>query len=138
MKRNMVTRSIGAMLILRQGKEDPSDAEWDECMRQLTTLLALRSHGRDVKVLVITDGGAPNVSQRERLQKALEKSPIPVAVVSDNVKARITSSAVALLNRHHRSFANADLDQAYAHLGASPEERRKSLDAIKAMDGLID
>jgi hypothetical protein len=31
-KRNLVTRNIGPLLLLRQGKEDPTDAEWAETM----------------------------------------------------------------------------------------------------------
>ena len=137
MRPNLLTSSIGSMLVLVQNKNDPADEDWGECLRQLNLLLSSRLYGQSVKVLVITEGGAPNVAQRERLQRALEKKPIPVAVVTDNVKARFTSSTVALLNRHQRSFANAELDQAFAYLGASDEEKRKAEDAVKKMRPLL-
>jgi hypothetical protein len=134
MKRNLVTQSVGSLLILRQNENDPTDAEWTACIAHLATLMeAMKAEGQSAKVLVYTDGGAPNVKHRGMLQKALEKSPIHVAVVSDNLKARITSSTVALANRYHRSFSGLEWDQAYAHLGLSARERRAAEAAIKAM-----
>jgi hypothetical protein len=135
MKRNLVTRTVGSLLILRQSEEAPSDPEWNETIKQLNLLL--REHGGAVRVLVYTDGGAPTPPQRTLLQKALEKTPIPVAVVSDNVKARMTSSTVALANRKHRSFAVAEVPKGFLHLGLSLEETRTVEDALKHMASLL-
>jgi hypothetical protein len=134
MKRNLVTRSLGSLLMLWQTKNEPTDAEWSECILKLDALLqAMKPGARDVKVLVHTDGGAPNEKQRGVLQKSLAKTPIRVAVVTDDMKARITSSTVALANRNQRSFATADLAQAYTYLGLSPDECRAAEAALKAM-----
>ena len=35
MKRNLVTRTVGSLLILRQSEEAPSDVEWNETIKQL-------------------------------------------------------------------------------------------------------
>jgi hypothetical protein len=131
MKRNLVTRTVGSLLILRQSGEPPSDPEWDETIKHLNALL--REHGGAVRVLVYTDGGAPTPPQRAMLQKALEKTPIPVAVVSDNIKARMTSSTVALANRKHRSFAVAEVSKGFLHLGLSLEETRTIEEALRLM-----
>jgi ribosomal protein L13E len=135
MKRNLVTRTVGSILILRQSADPPSEPEWEESLRTLNALF--REHGPNVRALVYTDGGAPSPVQRASLQKALEKTPIPAAVVSDNVKARMTSSTVALANRKHRSFAVEELSKAYLHLGLTADETRAVEDALKGMAALL-
>ncbi len=131
MKPNLVTRNVGSVLLLRQSKLDPSDAEWAETIIHLNAML--RADSLAVKALVYTDGGAPTVAQRMILQKALQKTQIRAAVVSDDLKARVTSSTVALGNRNHRSFSTAEWDAAYAHLGLTPEERRAAEAALRTM-----
>src|SRR5258708_1478611 len=135
MKRNLITSSVGSLLILRQSEDDPTDAEWDESLRQLNVLL--RTHGSKVAALVYTDGGTPSIVQRKRLQEALEKTPIRAAVVSDNVKARFTSSTVALANRNHRSFSIAELETAFIHLGLTPQQRRAAEVALATMSSSL-
>ncbi len=132
--RNLVTQMVGPVLILYQSESDPSDKEWDECMKLLTAAL---NKGLAIKVLVRTHGGAPTAIQRRRLKDTLADRPIPVAVISDNVKARFTSVAVALLNRGHRSFAESELEQAYAHLRLTSEEKNRAGEALKAMGLLL-
>jgi hypothetical protein len=141
MKPNLITHSVGSLLILRQSKDDPTDGEWAECINRLNGMLhAPRdSTGRGPRVLVCTDGGAPNEQQRALLQKALKNTPIPVAVVSDDLKARITSASVALANRHHRSFSVADWDRACEHLSLSLAEKQIAEAELLTMNaGFID
>jgi late competence protein required for DNA uptake (superfamily II DNA/RNA helicase) len=92
---------------------------------------------RNVKTLVQTDGGAVTLAQRGILQKALEHAQIRVAVISDDPTARMTSSAVALANRNHRSFSTAEWDRAFLHLGLTPDEGRAAQAALKTMAILV-
>jgi hypothetical protein len=131
MKRNLVTRSVGSVLVLCQNREPPSDVEWDEAIKQLRVLL--RVHGAGVRAYVWTAGGAPNVDQRGILGKELAKIQFRTAVISDSLSARMTSSTVALANRFHRSFGVAELDQAHDYLGLSPAEVRQIGESLKAM-----
>jgi hypothetical protein len=138
MKRSLVTRSVGQLLVLRQNQNDPTEAEWMDCMTQLDALLeAMNTGAPTAKVLVYTEGGAPTEKQRGLLQRALAKNPIRVAVVTDNLKARITSASVALGNRNQRSFSTAEWSRAYAYLGLSPDEKRAAEATIKAMTNEI-
>lgn len=135
MKRNLITRTVGSVLVLRQTNEDPSDVEWSESLRHLGALL--RTHGSNVKALVYTEGGAPTIPQRKLLAQALSTTPIRAAVVSDDVKARFTSSTVALGNRNHRSFSVAELPKALIHLGLTPDEAKGVEDVLAVMAPLL-
>jgi hypothetical protein len=134
MKRSLVTRTVGPLLLLRQSQDDPSESEWMDCITQLDALLeAMGTGAPTVKVLVYTDGGAPTERQRGMLQRSLAKNPVRVAVITDNLKARITSATVALGNRNQRSFSTAEWSRAYAYLGLSPEEKRSAEAVLKTM-----
>jgi hypothetical protein len=134
MKRSLITRSVGQLLLLRESADDPTEAEWMDCITQLEALIAAMGAGApNVKVLVCTDGGAPTERQRGLLGRTLAKNPVRVAVITDNLKARITSATVALGNRNQRSFSTAEWSRAYAYLGLSPEEKRAAEVTLKAM-----
>lgn len=122
MPKNMVTRRVNDVLILREAKGPPSDAEWDHCLE----LLVQDPHRIDqVKVLVVTDGGGPTPDQRKRLQQALDGARIPIAVVTNSMRVRFIVSSVALLTSRIQSFNMDEMGDAYAHLGlgASTEHR---------------
>jgi hypothetical protein len=126
----MVTVSHDSVVILRQGTESPNEAEWDECLEILRGKELER-----VKVLVVTDGGAPTPGQQRRLSLTLRGHPVPVAVVSESAAVRFVVSSVALITRRIRSFRTEDLDQAYAHLDLTRSERdfvTKTLPALKS------
>ena len=131
MTRNMVTRRIESILILRQNKEDPSDAEWDECLR---LLVADRDKYPMVKVLVVTDGGGPSPAQRKRLDVALRGLSVRVAVVSESIKVRFVVSSVALLSLKIRSFRAHELELAYLHLKLTKQEQPLAQAAVSQMN----
>jgi hypothetical protein len=120
MKRNLVIRSVGSILVACQNGAPPSDEEWGRLIRE--TQAALRTYGNGVRAYVLTAGGAPNAAQRATLQKEYAKAEFKTAVISDSVGARMTSSSVALLNRFHRSFGRAEKEKAHAWLGLKPNE----------------
>jgi hypothetical protein len=126
-KRNLVNCRVGSLLLLRQSNTSPTDAEWNST---LTLLAEIRAEGLTAKVLVVTDGAGPDAKQRARLETLLAGKPVRTAVVSDSLKLRFISAGVALFNPGHRAFARAELQEAYAYLGLTPNERR---DAEKAL-----
>lgn len=134
MATNMLTRSLGRLLILRENADPPSDAEWDECLRLLS------DHRHDyskVKVLVVTEGGGPTPEQRKRLSRTTEGQPIHVAVVTDSMKVRFIVSSVALFLREIASFRRGDLHGAFAHLNLDAHEMQVAERALAEMDGLV-
>jgi len=129
-KKNMVTRNLGDLLLLRQNVETPSDAEWNECLEHLGRF---RSDFSRAKVLVITDGGGPTPEQRKRLAAVLQGSRVRVAVVSEALKFRFIVSSVALFIPDIASFQTHQMERAYDHLKMTRSERRTADAAIAEM-----
>ncbi|HMR73774.1 MAG TPA: STAS/SEC14 domain-containing protein [Polyangiaceae bacterium] len=132
MSRNMVTRRLGNLLILRQNTQPPSDEEWDECLNLLSTDV------EEVQVLVITDGGGPSPEQRRRLDQTLNGSPVRVAVVSESVRIRFIVSSVAFLTRRIKSFSETEYTEALAHLELDLDQRRLAQRHVREMTALIE
>jgi hypothetical protein len=126
----MTTRRVGSILVLCQGTESPSDAEWDECLEILRPFVA------SAKVLVYTRGGGPSPAQRKRLSALVGKNPMRAAIVTDSVKVHFIVSSVALFMQRIRSFGLAELNAAFAHLGLSPiegEHVKRNLDEMREL-----
>ena len=138
MKRSLVCRLIGTVLLLCEDKETPADWEWDECLGLLTELKAkCQQSGETPKVLVATLGGGPNAAQRKRLETVLDGKPIPVAVISDSLKLRFITAAVALFNADHRAFPTVERLEAYKHLRLNTSQTRQLEAAIQQMEKLV-
>jgi hypothetical protein len=119
-KRNMLSRRVGPLVLVREGVEEPSEQEWDHFLSFLQ--LAPRELSR-LKVLVVTDGGAPSAAQLKRLALTLGPNHVRVAVISDSSKMRFASASIALFQRYYRQFSLAEAAPAYDHLELSPLER---------------
>jgi hypothetical protein len=87
---------------------------------------------------VFTDGGGPNASQREALKRALGGQSLPVAVVSDSLKMRFISAAVALINKDQKGFNRNEVAQAYSHVGLDVHDARLVERAVDEMRGQLD
>lgn len=117
-----------------QGLDEPSESEWDECVRHFR---ALRLGPTGVKVLVLTEGGGPNSDQRRRLAQLMQGSPVPFAIVSDSLKTRFVAAALALVNRQYRSFSCGEIEQAYEFLGLTSLEKRLAESAVRELKALL-
>jgi hypothetical protein len=135
LKPRQVTRKVGSLVILREGRNDPHDAEWDVT---LGILAEHRSEIDHIKVLVISDGGGPTQAQRKRLERTLEGKPIRVAVVSDSMKVRFICSSVALFTSNLSSFKVSELRDAYKWLDLTAEERQMATHNIASMRDLVE
>jgi hypothetical protein len=131
MKRRHITVAVGPVLVIRQSKETPRDAEWDECLEQFRVMLS--AHSMDTRVLIHTDGGGLNAGQRDSLKQLMEKLPIRCAVLSDSVFARVLASAFALFIRNLRSYSVAGLADAMAFLEVSGTDKVRVQEALERM-----
>lgn len=131
---NFCFRDFEHLLILRMGATDPTDDEWERCLRAVHThkgrLLQLR-------VLVVTDGAGPNAHQRGRLSEVLERNAVRIAVVTDSIVVRFINSSVALFTKNIATFNVADIAKAHAYLALSIHERQTAQKAIAEMNQLI-
>lgn len=134
LKPRQVTRKVGSLIILREGRSDPLDSEWDVTLG----ILAEHRHEIDqIKVLVFSDGGGPTQAQRRRLEQTLNGKPIRVAVVSESMKVRFICSSVALFTSNLSSFRESELRDAFAWLNLTSEERKLASENIAAMRDLV-
>lgn len=113
----LVTRRVGSLLLLYQGPDAPSDAEWDANLALLRPIVAT------ARVLVITHGGGPSAAQRGRLSQVIGKHRVVSAVVTDSVAVRFAASVVALFVPSIRCFGATDREGAYRHLQLDAAER---------------
>lgn len=116
---NMATRSIGRLVAVWHGPDAPREHEWEELLDQLRAQSL-----QTLRVLVLTEGGAPSTPQKMELTKVLAAHPVPVAVISDVASIRFVASSLALLMKRIRTFPLSELGQAYAHLALEPTEAR--------------
>jgi predicted secreted protein len=134
MKRNLLTRRLGSLLILRQNTEEATEDDWRE-------LLGFFSKNKDelpsIRILVRTDGGTPTASQRRRLAEALGDTHMLVAAVSDSMKVRFAGSTIALFQRNYRQFSTKEIAQAYEHLKMTAAEQRAAEAAMRELELLL-
>lgn len=126
----MLTRRIGALLVIRQSKLTATRDEWTNFVVLLSEML---SEGLAIRALVVTEGGGPDVTQRMELKEVLAGRSISTAVVSDSLKLRFFAAAIAFFNPAHRAFRHADVQQAYAYLELTTGERRVIEKALAEM-----
>jgi hypothetical protein len=128
-KRNAVTRRIGSLVILLQGTDTPTTAEWSECIKLVAATTDLNS----TKVLVITEGGGPNLTQRQQLEGVLRGTTVCSAVVSDSMKVRFIVATVALFSSKISTFGMAEIEKAYRFLSLAPDEVQNAKKAVVEM-----
>jgi hypothetical protein len=100
---------------------DPPDSQWDPAVERLIEVRrASKATLRDTRQLVISDGGAPNVGQRQRFFRDFSSGlPSKVAVLttalSDPVK-RGVATALSWLNPAVRFYEPPQFEEALAYL----------------------
>ena len=117
--KNMTRKVVGHILVFVHGSEAPSDAEWDEA---LVLFRAVPDVAR-IRVLVFSNGGAPDARQRARLHTALGKTKATIAVVTPSALARAAGTAIAWFVPGLRVFEPDDIERAFDHLDAAHAER---------------
>jgi hypothetical protein len=132
--RKLITRRIGALLLLRQRSDDPEDEEWDECLSLLSS--GIEAHRR-MKVFVSTDGGGLTPWQRARLLEVTRKGDVWVSVVSDSARVPFVGSAVACLRMRIRSFRTSEILKGYEHLRLTCSEQMLADENLAQMDALL-
>ncbi|MEO7038298.1 MAG: hypothetical protein ABI548_30290 [Polyangiaceae bacterium] len=138
MKRSLVSGIVANVLLLCENNDTPKDWEWDECLSLLAELKAKSDlAGEPIRVLVSTLGGGPNAAQRKRLEGVIGSSATPTAVVSNSLKLRFISAAIALFNADHRAFTVAERLEAYKHLRLNTTQTRALEAAIGQMSKLV-
>jgi hypothetical protein len=120
--RDIVT---GLMLI---GPLDPSDTEFAEVTDSLSEHMnRAGSKLERVRLMTITDGGAPTLRQRAMISKWLGGRQMKVSVISrdyDNPIKRGITTAVQWINPGLGFFRPTEIEQAIAHVDLASELER--------------
>jgi hypothetical protein len=112
----MLTRRIGSVLLVVQGSAPPSDSEWNESLEILRPFVAI------ARVLVLTEGGGPDPSQRKRLSAVIGGNPIRVAILTNSAKVRFIGASIAFFIRRIRCFMLSDTSAAFKHIDLTVAE----------------
>jgi hypothetical protein len=134
MTRNMLTRRVGGLFLVRQNTEDATEEDW----RELLDFFAKSKHElSSIRILVRTDGGVPTATQRKRLADALGNTNMLVAAVSDSIKVRFAGSTIALFQKSYRQFSTKELPQAYQHLKMTPSEQITMEATMRELEAML-
>jgi hypothetical protein len=108
---------LGLMLI---GEQDPADAEFFGTLDSLSRSMGQAGAPLErVRLMTITDGGAPTVRQRAKISEWLGGRRMKVCVVSsayDNPIKRGITTAVQWINPDLGFFRPTEIGQAVAHV----------------------
>ena|SRR6188768_3912737 len=126
----MAWRVVGTVLVVTETEDSPSDGEWNAF---IADTMQYRKRVNEMRVLIITDGGGPNSSQRVLIKTAIAGKPFRSAVVSDSIKLRFIAAAIMLISKNHASFTTPEWRRAYDHLSLNAEERRGIDVALREM-----
>jgi hypothetical protein len=116
---NMVQRVRGDLIVVAHNTDTPSEEEWDRFLEFFR-----RAHDIDqVRVLVFTDGAAPNTMQRASFTKTLAGKQPRIAVLSGSRVVRGVATAISWFNANIDVFAPDDLGKALDHLRMPTDNR---------------
>lgn len=104
-------------MVLYQGENDASDAEWEPYLEILKRLVGTKN----VRIFAYTDGGRPTREQQQRLLE-IDLDRWPIAVVSPSTAVRFIVSVFALETPAIRLFPPEQLSEACAYLNCTAEE----------------
>jgi hypothetical protein len=103
-------------LLLIHTAAAPSPGEWAPYMEAAKKMdAALDAHLETAGILVFTDGGAPNVSQRNEINAWLQGRHIHTSVICHSAFVRGVVTALNWFNYHIRAFAPEAWRQAMDH-----------------------
>jgi hypothetical protein len=122
-----------ALLLGVHGAATPSDAEWQRYCDWIPGLLAHPNAG----CIVLTDGGAPNSQQRERMRKQLGTAGVWTAVVTDKALVRGVVTAIRWFNPKICAFAPWELREAFKFVGVDAAQSSQLCAAFKELDAQL-
>jgi hypothetical protein len=127
--KSVAWRQVGRLFVVVHSETSPTDVEWDAQIRTFTA-------GRGpIRILVHTEGGAPNAAQRGRLTALLKGRDLAVAVLTNSALARAAGVALRWIRPQLRLFAPSEIERALDYVGSAGQERadvRAALDDLKA------
>lgn len=122
-------REKNVVLVVHTSRS-PSEAEWEAMM-----VLLREVSPRELRILAITDGGAPNVNMRHALNDYSRGAEPVIAVVSNSLPVRGVATAISWFNKRIKVFDPAQIDRAFDHVGFAKGERAAWILRAKSLSG---
>lgn len=117
-RRPLVVRVKGTLFLIWNGSENTTDDEWSRMLAQFRAQPDLDK----LRILVVTEGGAPPPSQQKQLYDVLGGRAVTVAILADGVGTRFVISSLALFIKRLRGYRLDELGAAAAHLSLTRDE----------------
>jgi hypothetical protein len=146
---NMVSAEFEQILIAMHNNLAPEDEAWDEYLQRGERILKeLNGDLSRMRVLTITDGGAPNVAQRNRLRASAGGGKIKSSVISDSMLVRVVVAIFSVFLDGVRVYRPTDWVNAFGNLELPPERHvemtnvlrrlRTRLGTVRSLDPMLD
>lgn len=116
----MRMKILGRFVVFVHGRENPSESEWNAAIGQYRSIRELER----MRIIVFTDGGAPNSAQRALLNQVTADREVPMAVITPSPAARAVGTAIRWFNPRFRMFHPHEVDAAFSHIDADAAERQ--------------
>ena len=131
MANTMVWQQAGRLFVVVHTTEPPTRQEWDQYVRAVA---AASAETQELRILIRSQGGAPDGGQRKQLTEAIDVQRLPSAVLTDNVVARAVGTAVGWFVRDLKVFDYTALPAAYAYLQLSSSECARASDVLAEIE----
>jgi predicted exporter len=130
----MAFAASGDLMVVVHDGRAPMQARWEEFCRECHRLyVELGDRVERRAMLVVSDGGGPNVLQRAQLLKAVERLPIRTAIVSSSGAVRRIHAALQLFNARASCFDAAQFLEAMAHIRIGIRQYGEVAEVIEAL-----
>lgn len=123
----------GDLLVAVHNSRAPSQTRWEEFCRECRRLFVELGRLESRAVLVISDGGGPNVLQRAQLLKAMERAVVRTAALSSSPAVRQISAVFQLFNSSASCFDVEEWRDAMDHLGLMPRQFGEVADVLESV-----
>lgn len=118
----MTVRFVEDLMMVWQGAEAIPEQQWTDMVRMLNAHAAT-----EIKVLVLTLGGAPSPSQQAQLAHIRAHKSLRLAVISPSIGVRFVASAIALFAKQIQTFTPSELPYACSFLSLSPSQAEAAI-----------
>jgi hypothetical protein len=118
--KNVAYKLIGRICVCYYNALEPTDQEHRESIQFFRKL-----DFSYVRVLAISEGGAPTTLQRKDFNDIVAGRSIPLALLTDSVLVRGVVTAYSWFNRSIRAFSSDDIQDALAYLEVEEPQYEK-------------
>jgi hypothetical protein len=137
MKKNMSFTRAGTISVVVHSNTSPSFAEWDAMIEDMKTFRTIMKG-----ILVYTEGGSPNATQRKQLRDVLSpetREPVPTTVFTTSIIARTAVTAFNLFfDNRMRAIDPSKYEEGLKHLNVPPKEWASLMKTLDDLARTID